>query len=323
MSQILSQDEVDALLKGVSDGAVPTGEGAAAPRGGVQTLDLTSQERNLRGRLPGLDLIVERFGKGLRASLGTFFGQLPNVAVGALELIKFGTFMGKLPQPVSLQLFRMAPLRGQGMFVAAPSLVGALLQVFFGGKPSRKTPVAAREYSAIELRVLERLAARVLQDFQEAWRPVAPLEFAFQRSESNPRFAVIAAAPDLSLVLEMRVEVEGTDDAAFSLLIPNAALDPIRQRFQMTLDEAPDGPRASWNERWRQLIAGAELEVKAELGTRELPLRQVLALKAGDLVPLGTGRDGPVLVRIEGRPRFSAAPGVSGGNNAVRLIARL
>jgi flagellar motor switch protein FliM len=323
MSQILSKDEVDALLKGVSDGAIPAGGDAGAARPGVQTLDLTSQERSLRGRLPGLELVVDRFAKRLRVSLGTFFGQLPTASVGALELMKFASFLDRLPKPVGLQLFRLGGLRGQGLMVASPGLVAALLQVLFGGRPGRKVPIAGRELSAIEQRVLERLVVRVLQDFQEAWRPVAALELAFARAESNPRFAAIAGAQDLVLVLEMRVEVEAAEDATFSLAIPNAALDPLRQRLQVSVDDAGAGPATAWGDRWRELIAGAELSVAAELGRHRLPLRAVLALKPGDLIGLDTGRDGPVVVRVEGRPRFLAAPGVAGSHNAVRLTARL
>jgi len=323
VSNVLSQDEVDALLKGVGDGAVPTDAPAGGARAGVQTLDLTSQERNLRGRVPGLELIVDRFTKSLRASVGGFLGTLPSVAVGAMELRKFGGFMQKLEPATSMQLFRMAPLRGQGMLVSSPGLVATLLQIAFGGRPNRKVAIAGRELSAIELRVLERLAARVLADFADAWRPVAAVDFAFQRSESNPRFAAIAAAQDLTLVLDMRIEIEGVEDAAVSLCIPNAALDPVRRQLQATIGVETDAPGESWGDRWREVIGAAEIDVQAELGTTRMPLGAVLALKVGDLVPLGTGRDGPVVVRVEGRPRFIGAPGISGGRHAVRVIARL
>ena len=324
MSNILSQDEVDALLKGVSDGAVATdGPAGDAGRAGVQTLDLTSQERNLRGRVPGLELIVDRFTKSLRALMGTFLGTLPNVAVGALELRKFSGFMQKLEPPTTMELFRMAPLRGQGMLVASPGLVATLLQIAFGGRPHRKVAISGRELSPIELRVVERLAHRVLADFSEAWRPVAAVDFAFQRSEVNPRFAAIAAAQDLALVLEMRIELEGVDDAAVSLCVPNAALDPIRRQLQATIGVEAEAPGESWGDRWREVIGAAEIDVKVELGTTAMPLGGVLALKVGDLVSLDTGRDGPVVVRVEGRPRFLGAPGISGGRHAVRVTARL
>jgi flagellar motor switch protein FliM len=323
MSNILSQDEVDALLKGVNEGAVATDAPSAGARPGVQTLDLTSQERNLRGRVPGLELMMDRFTKLLRASLGTFFGTLPNVAVGAMELRKFDGFMQRVQPPASMQLFRMAPLRGQGMFVASPGLVSTLLQISFGGRPQRRIPIAGREISAIELRVIERLAHRVLQDFSEAWRPVAAVDFAFQRSESNPRFAAIATAQDLTFVIDMTIELEGVEEAAISLCIPNAALDPVRRQLQASLGAEKDTPGESWGDRWREVIGGAELDVHAELGTTRMPIGAVLALKVGDVVPLGTGRDGPVLVRVEGRPRFLGAPGISAGHHAVRVTGRL
>jgi len=323
MSNILSQDEVDALLKGVNEGAVPTDAPAPAARPGVQTLDLTSQERNLRGRLPGLELVVDRFTKGLRASLGTFFGTLPNTSLAALELRKFAGFMQKVHPPASMQLFRMPPLRGQGMVVASPGLVATLLQIAFGGRPQRRIAIAGRELSTIETRVLERLATRVLQEFTDAWRPVAAIDFAFQRSESNPRFAAIAAPQDLTLVFDMQIELEGVDEAGVSLCIPNASLDPIRRQLQASIGVEKETPGESWGDRWREMIGTAELDVLAELGSTRLPIRAVLALKVGDVVSLGTGRDGPVIVRVEGRPRFLGAPGISGGRHAVRVTGRI
>jgi flagellar motor switch protein FliM len=323
VSNILSQDEVDALLKGVNEGAVATDAPAGGARSGVQTLDLTSQERNLRGRVPGLELMVDRFTKALRTSLGTFFGTVPNVALSAMELRKLDGFMQRVQPPTSMQLFRMPPLRGQGMFVASPGLVSTLLQISFGGRLQRRVAIEGREISTIELKVIERLAGRVLHDFSEAWRPVAAIDFAFQRSESNPRFAVIAAAQDLSFVIAVTIELEGVDGASVSLCIPNAALDPIRAQLQVSLGAETEAPRESWGDRWREVIGEAEIDLRAELGTTRMPLSAVLSLKVGDVVPLGTGRDGPVLMRIEGRPRFLGAPGISSGRHAVRVTGRL
>ena len=324
MSDILSPDEVDALLKGVAEGSVTTGaDGSAA--GGIRTLDLTSQERSLRGRLPGLELLLDRLARGLRASLATFFGQLPQVSVESVELVKYGTLTARLPRPVSLVLFRLAPLRGQGLLVVTPPLVSALLQVFFGGSPSRGTPVAEREFSPIEQRVLERLGLRVLHELRDAWRPVEPIECGMERSETNPQFATIATPQDLVLLIELRVVTEGSADGGLLIGLPNAALDPVRARLALlpTGEVTPADEATAWGERLRASLALTEVEVSAELGTRELPLRSVLNLKVGDLLPLGTGREGPVVVRVAGRPRFLGAPGIASGNNAVRVTARL
>jgi flagellar motor switch protein FliM len=320
--QILSPDEVNALLKGVADGAIPTG-GDAAARGGVRAIDLTSQERSLRGRFPGLELVSDRFTRQLRNGLAGFFGQLPTVTLRALELVKFGGILERLPQPVSLQLFRLSPLRGHGMLVVTPSMAAGLLEVFFGGDPSRKTTVPEREFSAIELRVLERLGTRVLQEFRSAWAPIETIDFAFVRSETNPRFATIAGPQDLLLRFEMGIEVEGCPDATLALCVPNGALDPVRPRLEASGTGESEKQDAGWGRELRAALTQAQVEVSAELGSHRMALRAVLGLRAGDLIPLATGREGPVVVRVAGRPRFLASPGVSGGNNAIRVTATI
>ncbi|MFN8542718.1 MAG: flagellar motor switch protein FliM [Candidatus Binatia bacterium] len=326
MSDILSQDEVNALLQGMQEGAVPAaGEAPGAELAGVRTLDLTSQERSLRGRLAGLELVTDRFARALRNTLGTFFGVIPNVGVGGIELLKFGTFIERLPRPVSLQLFKLTPLRGQGLVVMTPPLVTALLQVFFGGAPGKQTAMPAREFSPIELRVLERLGTKVLADLREAWRPVEPIECSFVCAESNPVFATICSTSDLVLTFEMRIGVEGCEEIPLAVCFPNASLDPIRAALQQlqVSGEEDVAAEAVWVEKLRAALADAEVGVSAELGTATMPMRKVLELAVGDVIPLGTGREGPVLVRVEGFPHWVGAPGIAGGNNAVRVTARL
>ncbi len=324
MGEILSQDEIDALLSAVETGNVPT---AAMPAGGgpssVRSIDLTNLAWSAESRLPGVKPLAERFARTVRVSLGTFFGQIPQVTPHTPQLVKFGSFVERLPTPVCLPLFRLAPLRGQGMLVASPALVGALLQVFFGGNPSRKSPPPTRQYSAIEQRVLERLARRLLADLHEAWAPVGEVECGFVRTETNPSFAVIAAPHDLVLVLELGIVVEGCEDGVLSVCIPNTSLDPVRARLQVTAEVVREAPDAAWAEQLHAALAQAEVDVAAELGTQRLTMRQVLGLKVGDMIPLPTGREGPVLVKVEGRPRFIGAPGVSAGQNAVRVTGTI
>jgi flagellar motor switch protein FliM len=324
MAEILSQDEVNALLQAVDDGDLPAGAGATGegPRA-VRTIDLTNLPWTVEGRLPGLKPVVDRFARGLRTSLATFVGQLPNVTVRATHIVKYTAVLERLPQPAGLQIFRMAPLRGHGMLVVSPSLLASLLQVFFGGSPNRRTPLPAREFSPIELRVIERLGTRVLAELREAWVGVETLDVSPVRIETNPRFAAIAGAQDPVLVSEFGVEFEGCDDGSLAVYLPNAMLDPLRGRLQVTAnaDEAP--PDAAWSERLRGALAEATVEISAELGSHRMTMREVLGLAVGDVVSLGTGREGPVLVRVAGRPRFQAAPGVAGGHNAVRVTGTL
>jgi flagellar motor switch protein FliM len=320
MSRILSEEEVDALLRGVAEGAIPAGGGRGGH--GIQRVDLTSQERNLRGRLAGLELVVDRLGRGLRGALGAFLGRLPEVHVRAVELLKFARVTARLPRPLAIGLFRMPPLRGQGMLVVDPLLAATLLEVSFGGAPGRRTPEAGREFSTLEQRVFERVGTRVLHELRDAFRPLAAVEFGGLHGESNPLFAQVAAPQDLVLLLELSVDLGDGAAGVLSLCLPNAALDPLRERLQAGAREG-DVAGAAFGDRLRATLAAVELEVTAELGTHRLRVRDVLGLAAGDVIPLRTGREGPVLVRVEGRPRFLAAPGVQGSANAVRVTARI
>lgn len=325
MAEILSQDEVDALLKAVDEGAVPPS--TTGHRGGVRTIDLTNQERSLRGRLAGLDMVVDRLARELQSSLASFLGQVPRVAAHAADLVKFATFTARLAPPVALQIFRLTPLRGHGMLAIGAPLAAAVLESVFGRPPGRRPAPLSREFSLLEQRVLERLGGRVLADLAEAWRPLLPLEPRHVRSETNPLFAAIAAPEDLVLDIELAVACEGADEATLAVCIPNGALDPIRD----ALARVPQGgdadaePRADgeWRRRLEQALAAAPIEVGVELGRRPMSLREVLALTVGDVVPLGTGREGPVTVRIGGRARFLGAPGVAGGHHAVRITGRV
>jgi flagellar motor switch protein FliM len=322
VSQILSQDEVDALLKGVADGSVETGA-ASGRKTGVQAFDLTGQERSVRGQWPGLEGILERFVGRVRTSLGSFLGAIPKVSVSGVEIARLGRVMGGLPQPVSLQLFRMPPLRGQGLLVVRPELAAMIFEVFLGGNARRATALAAREFTVIEQRVLGKLASRILQDLHEAWRPLSPVDFALVRAEQNPLFARIAPAEDGILIADLQVQAEGSAEAQFSVCIPRAALDPILERLQSHPRDDADTTLPAWRDRMFELLGDVELEIAVELGARRMRLSEVLALRAGDLLQLSTGRDGPVVVRVEGCRRFVGAPGVVGGSNAVRIKERI
>jgi flagellar motor switch protein FliM len=325
MSEILSQDEVDALLKAVSDGSVSAPAAHAGEGGGIRSLDLTNRERTLKGRLPGLEAVLERLGRDLRSSLAPLLGQVPVISLEAVELVKFETARERCPQPVALALFRLAPLRGHGLLALKPETIAALLHTVCGGAAGRPTAPPTREYTPIELRLIERLATRVLADLREAWRVLAHVDFGLTRIETNPLFATIAEPQDLVLHVELRMTVEGFGDGGLSIYVPNASLDPVRAALAAARsgdDAATGGPDVAWLERLRARLADVPVQVAVELGTQRVALSRVLALKVGDLVTLDTGREGPVVVRVAGRPHFVGAPGVSSGNNAVRVTGR-
>lgn len=319
MSEILSQAEVDALLKGVSDGAIPT-ERRAQGTNAVQSCDLTRQERALYGRMPGLDRIFDGFARSLRSSMEAVLGEIGGVALSGIELLRYGNWVDRFPPPVSVHMFRPTPLAGNGLVVLCPGLAAAALEVAFGGKMQRQTRVEGREYSGIETRVLQRFVARVLADFQDAWQVISPLQVSLVRSESNLAHAAVATEDAMVMVAEMRVLLEADDGLTLSICMPYAALDPIRSKLTGELDDIPEERGPGWGREFRSRLHDVRVGVAAELGSCQMSLRGILGLKAGDVLALETRKEQPVVVRVERLPKFYGVPGLSRTNHAIRIV---
>jgi flagellar motor switch protein FliM len=253
-------------------------------------------------------------------------GEAPSVATTMVGLVRFERLAARLAEPAALVRFRLSPLRGYGLLSVPTGLVGLLLQSSCGGAPNGATPLPVREFSPIEVRLIERLAGRMLAELAAAWAPVAPVDCSLVRVEANPLFAKIAAPEELVVHAELSVVTSRLTPATLSLVVPNAALDPIRPRLQAARavdDGADPAPDAAWHAHLRERLLEVPVEVVVELGTTALTMARVLGLAVGDVIPLDTGRDAPVVARAGGSGRFAGLPGVQNGNNAVRISGRL
>ena len=208
MSEVLSQGEVDALLRGVGDGDIET-ETDEAPEevSGIVPYDLTSQEKTIRGRLPTLDIINQMFSRLFKNTFSTLMRKSVNVSTVSTDTIKFGDFIRSLPVPSSLHIFRMEPLRGHGLIVVESKLVFAVVDTFFGGSGANEAKINDRDFSAIEIRMTKSVILTVLEDLEKAWRPVHTVTTSFVRSEGNPQFAAIVPPPDIVLVVLFEIEI--------------------------------------------------------------------------------------------------------------------
>jgi flagellar motor switch protein FliM len=320
MRELLTPDEIAALTQVFATDA-PTAE--PSPPAGVRPIDLANQERSLEGRLPGLELVLGRFARGLRGVLAASFGDVPVVRTATLGLVRFGRLAARLAEPSGLVRFRMTPLRGQGLLTIPSPLVAALLQVSCGGVARQIAALPAREFSQVELRLVERIAVRVLAELGAAWAPVASVDCALVQVETTPLFAPVAAPEDLVVHAELSVVVAGVVPTTVTLVVPNATLDQVRGRLQTVRmsDAAATLPDGHWATELRERLLDVPVEVAVDLGGAELTLSRLLDLAVGDVVALDVGRDGPAVVRVAGEPRFQGVPGLQGGNNAVRITA--
>lgn len=314
----LSQDEVQALLRGVEDGEV-VAEDSGSPDGQVRLYDLIGEDRIVGQRFPAIELAQDRLARALPQSLAAFTGTPSEVSIGRPDLLRYGTFRNRLETPASLHLFTMAPLRGQGVVVLSPELAFGIVDRFFGGSGTAPGDLAGRTSSAIELQMLQRLVAAVLADLAAAWAPLHKVAFAFARSESNLASVALTGMSDLMLLLPVECGI-ATGPAPLTIAIPFPALEPLRAKLGEPRAASSSGPDGEWRHVLAAAVRDADVTVTAELGQCDVSTRQMLEWRAGDVLALDAASDDPLSLCAEGIRLMSGAPGVSRGSNAVRIL---
>ena len=312
---VLSQDEIDALLHGVDSGDVDTDADAAAP-GEVRQIDLASHERIVRGRMPTLEMINERFARHFRISLFNMLRRTAEISVSGVKMLKFSEYLHTLYVPTSLNLVRVKPLRGTALFVVDPKLVFILVDNFFGGDGRFYNKVEGREFTPTEVRVIQMMLDQAFKDLHESWAPVMKVEFEYLNSEVNPQFANIVSPTEVVVVSTFHVELDG-GGGDLHVTLPYSMVEPIRE----LLDAGIQSDRVDVDERWtrslREDMQQAEIEVDSALVETSISLRDVMRMRKGDVIAI----DVPELVslRVEGVPVFRGEFGISDGKKAVKI----
>ena len=320
MNDLLSQDEIDALLHGVSGGDVETETDEELPEGEVRGYDFTSQDRIVRGRMPTLEMINERFARYFRISLFNMLRRAGEISVSGVQMLKFAEYVHSLFVPTSLNLVRVHPLRGTALFVLEPKLVFALVDNFFGGGGRFHTKIEGREFTPTELRVIQMVLDIAFKDLSQAWTPVMNVEFDYQGSEVNPHFANIVSPTEVVVVNTFRVELEG-GGGDMHVTMPYSMVEPIRQ----LLDAGVQSDSSDRDERWtraiREEMKQARVDLKSMLVEATLSLRELKEMRAGDVIPL----DIPELVTLEAvdTPVFRGKFGIYNGSRAVKILQKI
>jgi flagellar motor switch protein FliM len=322
MNQILSQDEVDALLQGVSGGEIDTSGGndeeEASGVGGIQAYDLTSQERIIRGRMPTLEIIHQRFSRTFRSAISSMLRRVVEVSLVSTDMIKFGEFLKTLPVPTSLHIFKMEPLRGFALVVLETKLVFALVDVLFGGSARTNVKAEGRDFTSIETYIIKRIVVKLLEDLHTAWRPVHELNIEYSRSEVNPQFAGIVPPSDLVVVVTFEMQIE-EQQGNLSLCIPYSMIEPIRGKLHAGFQSDRLEVDHAWLDRLQERIMGAEVSLVSMLGKSMINAGDLMRLQVGDIIPLETGEDEELDIMVEGISKFKGRPGVIRGQTALEV----
>nr|WP_270049460.1 flagellar motor switch protein FliM [Thalassolituus pacificus] len=313
----MSQDEIDALLHGVDEGDIEPEDDIDAA--GVKAYDLTSNDRIVRGRMPTLEMINERFARYTRISMFNFLRRSADVASGGVQIMKFGEYVHTLYVPTSLNLVKMRPLRGTALFIMDAKLVFKLVDNFFGGD-GRHAKIEGREFTPTEVRVVQLVLSQMFNDMIEAWGPVMKLEFEYVGSEVNPAMANIVSPSEVVVVSTFHIELDG-GGGDLHLTIPYSMIEPIREVLDAGVQSDVDDVDERWLQSLREDILDARVPIHGTLVDRYITLREVAALKAGDVIPVDLPEE--FILQANGVPIFRGKMGISDENLAVKIIDQL
>lgn len=314
----LSQDEVDALLKGA------TGESDEVQKeeekGGVRSYNIATQERIVRGRMPTYEIINERFARLLRIGLFNFMRRTVDIAVGPVKVIKFSEFVRNLVVPTNLNMVHMKPLRGTALLVFDPNLIFLIVDNLFGGDGRYHTRVEGRDFTQTEQRIIQRLLNVVFEDYEKSWKSVYPVKFEYIRSEMNPQFATIATPNEVVVTVTFDIDM-GNQGGELHVCIPYSMIEPIRD----TLYSALQGDHLEVDKRWIKLMSkqvqSAEVELVANIGHTKVTFEQILSMQAGDIIPLEIPKT--ITAHVDGIPVMDCHYGIMNGQYALKVNAMI
>lgn len=314
---ILTQEEIDALLHGVDNGEVETSSNDTHVDGEAYAYDFTSQDRIVRGRMPTLEMVNERFARHFRISLFNLLRRSPEIAVGGVQLIKFAEYVHGLFVPANMNLVRIRPLQGTALFTFDPKLIFAIVDNFFGGNCRLPAKIEGRDFTPTEHRVIEMILARAFADLEEAWLPVLPTKFEHLGSEVNPHFVNIVSPTEVVVVTVFHIDLEG-GGGDLHLALPYAMIEPIRE----LLATGVQSDRGERDDRWfsslREEIKTVEVELYSILVEAQLTFSELLDLKAGDVIPVDLPKT--ILAKVDEVPVFRSTFGTSRGRLALRVV---
>jgi len=323
-ADLLSQDEIDALLHGVDDGDVDTdvdGDADDRVEGDAREYDFNSQERIVRGRMPTLEMVNERFARYFRISLFNFLRRSAEISISGIQIQKFSEYVQSLYVPTNLNIVRFAPLRGRALIVMEPRLVFTAVDNFFGGGGQFYNKVEGREFTPTEMRIIRLIIDLIFKDLKEAWKPVLDINFEYMNSEVNPAFANIVSPAEIVVVSTVHIELEG-GGGDINIAMPYSMIEPIRDLLDAGISsDQGESDNNRWQISLRNEVMRSKVNVNSMLIEKQVKLSDVLHFKKGDVIPIDLPKE--VMLRAESIPIFRGEVGLSDGNYAVKINEKI
>jgi flagellar motor switch protein FliM len=318
MNKILAQDEVDALLRGLSGGEIEKEQESQLDPSGIVPFDLANQDRIIRGRMPVLEIVNDRFARLCTNALTNTIRKRVELNPISIDMTKFGDFLRSLPVPTSINIFKMEPLRGNAIIVVDSRLVFALVENVFGGSGS--TPkVEGRDFTRIEQAIVDRIIKIALDNMEESWRPVHDVKHELVRSEINPQFAAIVPPSDVVVVINFEVELD-TSIGSMIICLPYATIEPIRSKLHASFQTERLEVDHAWVSRLKERLLETPIELKIHMGNTQITSNQLLRLQIGDVLVLDTDIEDMLRCTLAGVTKYWGIAGTVKYNKAYQII---
>jgi len=320
MEQILSQDEVDALLKGISGGDIEEPEEAEISDEdvGFSTYDFTRQQNIVQLKMPAMEVINDAFLRAMRNSLANTLRKVVDVTAVPMELERFGAFVRTLPVPSSLQIFKMEPFRGLSLLILEPKLVFALVETFLGGSGTRNIRIEGRDFSAIEQRLIHRVITILLNDLEKSWYSLHPVKVQYVRNEINPQFAKICEPEDVVIINRYEVDMDRAVGSITSC-IPISNLESVKSKLTTAFQREQSEEDLLLEKTLQENIKNVPLSLKVELGSTLIPAGDIIELTKGDIIQLDRRKDDLLPAFLSGVRKYMGTPGIHRGNKAFMI----
>jgi flagellar motor switch protein FliM len=313
--RVLNQNEIDSLL-GFGDG-----DGSGNDNSGIRAIidsALVSYER-----LPMLEVVFDRLVRLMTTSLRNFTSDNVEVSIDNITSIRFGDYLNSIPLPAMLSVFRADEWDNYGLCTVDSALIYSIVDVLLGGRRGTAAMrIEGRPYTTIERNLVERMVSVVLADLSAAFDPLSPVNFRFERLETNPRFATIARPANAAVLARMRVDMEDRG-GRLELLLPYATLEPVRELLLQMFMGEKFGRDSIWEAHLAGELWNTNVPLQAVLDTFEYSLRDVINWQVGTRIPLNATPQSDISLLCGDVPMFSGRMGRKGGNIAVRIGEKL
>jgi len=316
MDDILSQDEVDALLKGMGGGDVDTEDDDTSDGKEAQSYDFTNQERIVRGRLPALDIINERFARGFQRHFNEMIMSSVEVTAGEVKIIKMIDYLRNLFVPTSLNIYRIDPLNGVALFTLDSKLIFTAVDIYFGGTGLLPFKIEGREYTPVEMSMVRSILDITTENLAKAWGPVMDIEIEYMHSEMNPKFAGIVDPTDMIVVSQINVRFEGVEGRV-DIVMPYAMLEPVRDKLEEGVQNLQGDSDNRWSRTLKEEAKNIDIDLSVNLTELQMSMDDLMKMEKGDIIPLDMPEQ--VTIKAEGISILRGALGESNKKKAVKV----